>query len=103
MSSGNFWGDLVRQLREEQGISQRLLATGAKVNRSTLRRIEEGTARGDIDIVEKLLNYLGYELEAETAASRDELLKRRAAETADPSMRSRLAVSRLLGLSGVGA
>lgn len=103
MSSGNFWGDLVRQLREEQGISQRLLATGAKVNRSTLRRIEEGTARGDIDIVEKLLNYLGYELEAETAASRDELLKRRAQEAVDPSMRSRLAMSRLLGLSGVGA
>ncbi len=96
----NFWGNLIRQLREEQDISQRLLATGAKVNRSTLRRIEDGSARGDIDIIEKLLNYLGYELEAETSASRQELLKRRAQEAQDPHQRSKLAATRLLSMAG---
>ena len=53
--TSNFWGNLVVSLRDEQGISQRQLASRAKVNRSTLRRIEEGTARGDIDIMERLL------------------------------------------------
>ena len=34
------WGDLIRELREEQGCTQRQLATRAWVNRTTLRRIE---------------------------------------------------------------
>ena len=68
-SKGNFWGDLVLTLRKEQKISQRRLSVEAKVNRSTLRRIEEGPGRGDIETIERLLNYLGYELEALAAAS----------------------------------
>jgi transcriptional regulator with XRE-family HTH domain len=95
----NFWGVLIQQLREEQKISQRQLAARAKVNRSTLRRIEEGTARGDIDIMERLLRYLGYELEAIATSSREALLKKRAADAKDPAERSKLAASRLLAIS----
>jgi transcriptional regulator with XRE-family HTH domain len=96
---GNFWGELIAELRSEQKISQRQLAERAKVNRSTLRRIEEGRARGDIDIMERLLNYLGYDLEAITASSRQDLLKKRAEAAKDPAEKSRLAADRLLALS----
>jgi hypothetical protein len=69
----------------------------AKVNRSTLRRIEDGTARGDIDLIERLLGVAGYELEA---MHRDALLeqqRRREAEKADPVLRSRAAFAKLSG------
>jgi transcriptional regulator with XRE-family HTH domain len=59
----NWWGDLIRDLRAEQRISQRQLSRLAQVNRSTLRRIEQGTARGEIAVLERLLSMLGYELE----------------------------------------
>lgn len=95
----NFWGSLVMSLRTEQNISQRQLASGAKVNRSTLRRIEEGSARGDIDTMERLLMYLGYELEAMTSASVEERAKMRAAQEHDPTAKSRLFASHLLNMS----
>lgn len=60
----NFWGELIKSLREEQGVSQRVLADGAQINRGTLRRIERGTTAGDINMIERLLDYLGYDLEA---------------------------------------
>lgn len=60
----NFWGELIKSLREEKGISQRVLADRARVNRSTLRRIEAGKTSGDIATMERVLEYLGYELEA---------------------------------------
>jgi transcriptional regulator with XRE-family HTH domain len=60
----NFWGELIKKLREERGVTQRTLATEAGVNRSTLRRIEAGLTSGDMETVEKVLNFLGYELEA---------------------------------------
>lgn len=96
---GNFWGNLILQLRTEQNISQRQLAAGAKVNRSTLRRIEEGRARGDIEIMEKLLNYLGYELEAMTQASLHERMKQRITEASDPNQKSKMAAIQLLKLN----
>jgi transcriptional regulator with XRE-family HTH domain len=60
----NFWGGLVRELREKEGTSQRQLADKAAVNRSTLRSIEAGLTTGDIVTIERLLNALGYELDA---------------------------------------
>lgn len=57
------WSTLIRELREEAGLSQRELAKRAAVNRSTIRRIESGDARGDIDSLETLMGALGYELE----------------------------------------
>ncbi len=60
----NFWGTVIRFLREEQDISQRTLAFDTKISRSTLRKIEAGESSGNIESIETLLSYLGYELEA---------------------------------------
>ena len=95
----NFWGALVRKLREEQGITQRTLAARTKVNRSTLRRIEAGDTPGDMDIMEKLLSYLGYELEALERASLEERLRAQAREETNPEKRSALAASRILTMN----
>jgi transcriptional regulator with XRE-family HTH domain len=81
----NFWGVLIRGLREEQGISQRTLSALTGVNRSTLRKIEAGETVGDIAIMESLLDFLGYELEA--------IQKGVAVEN-----RSRVAASRILSI-----
>jgi transcriptional regulator with XRE-family HTH domain len=59
----------VRELREKEGTSQRQLADKAAVNRSTLRSIEAGLTTGDIIVIERLLDALGYELEALNRAS----------------------------------
>lgn len=64
MAGDNFWGSLIRELREERGISQRELSKVVQVNRATLRLIEAGRTPGQIDTIEKLLAYFGYELEA---------------------------------------
>jgi transcriptional regulator with XRE-family HTH domain len=98
---GTFWGDLILSLRKEQKISQRRLSVGAKVNRSTLRRIEEGDGSGDIDTIERLLDYMGYQLEALSDLSQDERLKRQAKQTDDPNYKSKLAMQRLLGLNNL--
>lgn len=90
MREGNFWGLEIKRIRREQGISQRALASGAKVNRSTLRRIEQGIARGDIDIVERLFDYLGYELEAMSRESIANRLNQLAAQENNPDRKSRL-------------
>jgi transcriptional regulator with XRE-family HTH domain len=64
VAGDNFWGNLIKSLREEQNVSQRVLAEGASINRATLRRIEKGRTPGDIDMIERVLDYLGYDLEA---------------------------------------
>lgn len=92
MSEDNFWGELIRNLRTDQGISQRVLAERCQVNRSTLRRVEDGRTTADIAMLEKVLKFLGYELDAIQVESR----KARLSELArDPSKRSKLAAERL--------
>lgn len=98
-SSTNFWGTLIKRLRAEQHVSQRQLSSRAKVNRSTLRRIEDGEARGDIDIIERLLNYLGYELEAMAKEGIQQRLKKQAQIEANKEQRAKLAASRLLHMN----
>lgn len=98
----DFWGDLIKELREEQGFTQRQLATRAGVNRTTLRRIENKQARGDIDVIEKLLDFLGYELEAIHRDALEEIRKRMAKAADDPLERSRVAASKLIGLQPNG-
>lgn len=97
-SSPNFWGNLIAQLRSEQGISQRQLAAGVHVNRGTLRRIEDGSTTGDIETVEKVLNFLGYELDAMEAIPEADRLKKQAEMVADPGTQSRLSAARILAL-----
>ena len=63
MDQSNFWGDLVRKLRHERKIAQRTLAMGVRMNRSTIRNIEDGKNR-DIARIERVLEYFGYDLDA---------------------------------------
>lgn len=97
MAGNNFWGNLIVQLRQEQKLSQRQLASGAKVNRSTLRLIEEGKTSGYIDSIESLLRFMGYELEAvdQNVVTR---LKERVEEAEDPKIRSQIASVRIARL-----
>lgn len=97
-----FWGELIRELREEQGLTQRQLATLAGVNRTTLRRIENKSARGDIDVIERLLEFLGYELEAIHRDALEAFNKRLNEAEGDPQQRSQLAAMRLFGLQSNG-
>lgn len=88
----NFWGTLIRTLREEQGVSQRTLAVKTRVSRSTLRKIESGETSGDIKVIETLLGFLGYELEA----INDGKARRDATTLTLSDRRSRLAAARVL-------
>lgn len=95
MATQNFWGGLIRSLREEQGISQRMLVERARINRNTLRRLESGETGGYIEDIERALNYLGYDLEAlERGGIAHRLQEQMRAET-DPKRRSQLAAKKL--------
>lgn len=54
----------MRELSKERGMSQRQAAAAAKLNRSTLRRIERVGASPEISVLERLLKLYGYELDA---------------------------------------
>lgn len=56
-------GQQIRQLRQQQGITQQLMAEHLQISRMTLNSIETGRA-GDVGIrkVMKVLDYLGFEL-----------------------------------------
>ena len=64
MASTFVWGKLILELRNAQGVTQRVLCEQTKVTRSTLVRIERGRCAGNIAVVERLLSYFGYDLEA---------------------------------------
>lgn len=94
----NFWGRLIANLREEQGISQRTLAEKTGVYRSTLRRIEEGATSADMRTMEKLLSYLGYELEALERATPAERLRLQSSLEQNDARRAMLEAKRLLAM-----
>jgi transcriptional regulator with XRE-family HTH domain len=97
----SFWGKLIFQLRTEKDMSQRELALTAKVNRSTLRRIEEGTSSGDILMIEAVLSVLGYELEAMVHDENTPTQPRQMPQAPPPDTqdRSKLAAFRLSGMT----
>ncbi len=92
----NFWGALIRDLRNERSLSQRKLAEKAGVNRKTLRSLENGSTTGEIDLIEKLLGFFGYELEAIAVESIEEKRRQEELMTLDPHVRFKRAISRLL-------
>jgi transcriptional regulator with XRE-family HTH domain len=96
MPQSNFWGRLIAKLREEQRVSQRKLASRANVHRATLRRIEEGATSGDMETMERLLNYLGYELEALQRSTPAERLRLQSRLEDNASRRAVLEAKRLL-------
>lgn len=98
MQESNFWGQLIRKLREEQGVSQRVLAARTDVGRSALRRLEGGGAPGGIDSIEKLLHYLGYELDAIPRDAVSNILREQTNKEVDQKHMSRIASKRLLQL-----
>lgn len=63
-SSERFWGDLIRAIRVEQRMSMRRLCMMGRINMRTLRHLEGGDAYAYIGLVEKILDILGYELDA---------------------------------------
>jgi transcriptional regulator with XRE-family HTH domain len=98
--AGNFsWGLLIVQLRHEQKVTQRQLAVRAKVNRSTLRRIEAGQADGDMKVMERILQYLGHELDAVPSGTIHDRLIYQAQIEIDPNKRSKIALNRLLTMA----
>lgn len=58
--SKNF-GERIRRIREEEGITQQTLAERLGVNRSTVTRIEKGTTRITLERLSRVLDALGYE------------------------------------------
>jgi len=95
----NFWGELIRLLREEKGLSLRALAREIGMNRTTLRKMELGEARCDSHTLERLLGFLGYEVEAIQKIYSDEELGHSAIEAIDSARRSRLAAVKILTLN----
>jgi|GEM_PF-6008642 len=95
----NFWGELIKLLREEKDLSLRALAREVHINRTTLRKMELGEARCDIATLEKVLAYLGYEVEAIQKIYDEQALGQPAIEAIDSARRSRLAAVKILTLS----
>jgi ribosome-binding protein aMBF1 (putative translation factor) len=58
------WGEIVRSIRIEQGLSQRQLAELSGVNRNVLRRLENEGGSSTVEVLERLLEIVGYDLEA---------------------------------------
>ena len=54
------WGDVLREIREEQAISQRQLAEMAHINRNALRRFEKNGQGSSMAMIESLARVLGY-------------------------------------------
>ena len=57
------WPDLVRDLMEEHGVSERALCFAAGLNRSTLRRFLCGKSHLSISKLDRILELFGYELD----------------------------------------
>ena len=65
-SKENHWSVLLRELRTESGLTQRNLARETKMSQRTIADYENIYAPRELSIykVERLLNKLGYELDA---------------------------------------
>lgn len=55
-------GNAIRQIRQEQRLSQAELALRARVTQATISRIESGTRRGDIETLALIAAGLGLAL-----------------------------------------
>ena len=88
---GVLWGKLIRDLREQSGLSQRQFCERYGINRMTFRTIKKGAGHSYIDLIEHILAGLGYALVP---------VKKEGAETVSipsgPDGKSRLAARRLL-------
>lgn len=62
---------MLRELREEKGWSQKTLAGKVHIDPSTLQKIEAGTRRPSVEVLEALLRALGasHKVRSEALAS----------------------------------
>lgn len=60
----NQFGRIVKQVREERGWSQEVLADKADLNRSYVGEVERGSAMPSLSTVAKLANALGISMSA---------------------------------------
>jgi transcriptional regulator with XRE-family HTH domain len=58
-------GNLIRQARNQAGLSQRVLARRARTAQSVVARIELGTTSPSMDTIARLLRAAGFELATE--------------------------------------
>ncbi|MFO1157251.1 MAG: helix-turn-helix transcriptional regulator [Reyranellaceae bacterium] len=58
-----FWGAEIKRMRQTQRLSQRRLADLAGIDRGSLVRFEDGKSRGNMELVEKVIGVLGYEID----------------------------------------
>ena len=63
---------LINELRREKGWTQWELAVESDVPRQTIQNVELGESTPSVDIVDKLLGAMGYELEALKMDTNDE-------------------------------
>jgi transcriptional regulator with XRE-family HTH domain len=52
------WGQRLKRLRVQRGLTQQALADKAEVARNTIARFETATRRPDIDVLERLARAL---------------------------------------------
>jgi len=55
-------GNTIKLRRKELGISQSVLAELAEVSKNTIYKLERGISNPTLDIIEKIINILGMEL-----------------------------------------
>jgi transcriptional regulator with XRE-family HTH domain len=58
------WADIIQQLQAEAGISQREIARRSGICRSALRRALSGDVSPTLDVLEKVLDVFGYDIDA---------------------------------------
>lgn len=95
----NFWGELVRSIRTESGVSLRRLSALTDIPRAKIARIEDGGTPADIRMVEKMLVVMGYELEA--LRSDNPVVKHRLDSATDQEDRVRRAVATILNFRAI--
>ena len=65
-STNFYWGRVVREIRREQNISIKQLGRISGVGENTIGNIERRSQNCSVQVLEKILSSLGYELEAMT-------------------------------------
>ncbi len=59
----NWYGQVMRELRMERGLTLQDVAEAADINMETIRRIERGVSSGQFNYVEKIFQILDHDVE----------------------------------------
>jgi transcriptional regulator with XRE-family HTH domain len=75
-TKNNWYGDVMRELRIERGLTLMDVAEAAKVDIETIRRIELGISMGQFSYVERIFKVLDHEVEIVPINAESENFKR---------------------------